>query len=68
MSNHAYRGGELLEREIAARKITKSEAAKMCGMHQSRISYFLHGRRLPTLTQAGAMLDALGIPMRSWLP
>ncbi len=60
-------GPRLLRMAIADRGMSKSDAATSVGLSGPQLSQFLHGRRVPSLSQAAKIDDELGVPSRSWL-
>lgn len=49
------------------RTMNQAEAAKFFGWHESVISQYLSGDRVPATVNAVKIEEATGIPVRAWL-
>lgn len=59
--------GEILGKELKARKIRQKDFARQLGMQTSHLSALIHGARNLTPLIAHRIENALGIPARFWL-
>ena len=59
--------GEVLQMELAARNIKKSEFAELLGMKPGHFSELLHGKRHVSAATALKLQKLLGIPAEYWM-
>ena len=59
--------GEVLQMELAARNIKKSEFAELLGIKPGHFSELLHGKRHVSAATALKLQKLLGIPAEYWM-
>lgn len=67
MAKTRRNGPERLRRYLSGTQQTKSEVAKSLGMSAGQLRHIEIAGRPPTLPQACAIEDEIGIPIRAWL-
>jgi len=63
MSNHETIE-ERLKRALSESKLTRYQIAKISGLSQAQLSYFINGKRTLTLPAAAQLAEALNLELK----